>query len=222
MQKKRVRRNMVTPLRDSTLRHDGARTNSPPEFPVNQEGHSPQENAADSAGITAEVAAERRVHTRIPVSLGVDIVDTTTGVSISGRATDFGVGGCYVDTMNTFAEGTPVDVYLSWQECKLKLRALVSYAVNGRSIGMGLSFTGTSAQAGATLLDLLTGAAGPPFQKSTAQPPTPAAPAKSGDPARPLDLQPVVKVLERLLILLVQRGVINKAERAELLSRLLR
>jgi hypothetical protein len=81
-------------------------------------------------------ATEKRQHQRVPVSVGVEIVDARTRVRITGRATDFGVGGCYVDTMNTFAEGTPVDVFLHWQGRTLHLKALVSYAVNDRSIGM--------------------------------------------------------------------------------------
>ena len=62
-------------------------------------------------------------------------------------------GGCYVDTMNTFAKGTPVEVFFHWEGRTLHMHALVSSAVNGRSIGMGLSFIGASVEEGTNLLD---------------------------------------------------------------------
>jgi hypothetical protein len=99
---------------------------------------------ADAPGARPE--PEKRQHARIPVSIGVEIVDTSTGIQITGRATDVGVGGCYVDTINTFAKGTPVDVTLHWQERVLHMRALVSYVASRGTIGMGLSFIGASAE----------------------------------------------------------------------------
>jgi hypothetical protein len=160
---------------------------------------------------TVVEAVEKRNHARVPVSIGVTIIQSVTGARIMGRATDFGVGGCYVDTMNTFAEGTPVDVLLHWQEHTLHLRALVSYAVNGRSIGMGLAFTGTSAEAGATLLDWVTGLGGQP------QPPRqPALEIEAVSETKPTGAHGVRDAVNELLFLLVRKDVLTESEASQL------
>lgn len=114
---------------------------------------------------TAEQIEKRR-HTRYPVSVSAEVIETKTRARVTGRATDLGVGGCYVDTLNTFAEGTQVEVLLHWEGRTLHCRALVSYAVTGRSIGMGLAFTETATGQEATLLDWMSGLGGDPLAES--------------------------------------------------------
>jgi PilZ domain len=167
----------------------------------------------DSDPSAVEEAAEKRQHPRVPVSIGVEIVHAKTQVRITGRATDFGVGGCYVDTMNTFAEGTPVDVFLHWQGRTLSLRALVSYVVNGRSIGMGLSFTGTTAESGATLLDWVTGLSSEPPRR-------PAPKLVSGPESKLPGVQPLGEIIGQLVTLLVRKQVLTESEAAQLRDRL--
>lgn len=159
---------------------------------------------------------EKRQHPRLPVSLGVEIVDVQTRVRIMGRATDFGVGGCYVDTMNTFAKGTAVEVSLHWEGRTLHLNALVSYAVNDRGIGMGLAFTGTSAEEGANLLDWVTGPGGNPPE--SAQAPEPES-RMSAEPrlARAHRLE---EILDDLVALLVRKRVLSETEGAEIRDRI--
>ena len=167
--------------------------------------------AAEPAEVAAQ--AEKRLHPRVPVSVDVEIVDTKSGVRIAGRATDFGVGGCYVDTMNTFPRGTPVEVFLNWQGRTLRMRALVSYAVSDRSIGMGLSFIGASDKEGASLLDWLTGLNNDPpsdvWQK-----------VEPSEPAGPETLSPVGarQALYELLVVLARKKVLSQTEVTELLQ----
>ena len=113
-----------------------------------------QTDLSDAALSAVQEATEKRQHPRVPVSFGVEIIDTKTQRHVTGRAADFGVGGCYVETKGTFPEGSLVDVFLHRQERRLHLHALVSYA---DGTGMGLAFTGTSPEAGATILDWVTG-----------------------------------------------------------------
>jgi hypothetical protein len=57
--------------------------------------------------ITAE-RLERRGHTRFPVSISAEVTELKSRASITGRATDLGVGGCYVDALNPFPKGAHV------------------------------------------------------------------------------------------------------------------
>ena len=176
-----------------------------------------QSNPPESGLQAVAEAVDKRRHARVPVSLGVEIVDAKTRVHITGRATDFGVGGCYVDTMNTFAEGTPVEVFFHWEGRTLHMHALVSYAVNGRSIGMGLSFIGTSVEEGANLLDWITGLGGTPPQES-AQEPEPESRTDGG--AKLLRAHRLEEIVDELVALLVRKQVLTEAEGAELRDRI--
>jgi hypothetical protein len=168
-------------------------------------------SSADSENV--ESAAEKRQHARVPVSIGVEIFDSRTGTRIIGRATDVGVGGCYVDTTSTLAQSTPVEITLQWQGRALHMRALVSYVANGRSIGMGLSFIGASAEAGATLLEWITGLSADPA-RNPSRAPAPNAKAVSEDGV--VGSQDLKTTVGELLTLLVQKRVLTKTEGARL------
>ena len=58
----------------------------------------------------AAVQIERRSHTRFPVSISAEVTELESRAVIIGRATDLGIGGCYVDSMNPFPRGTRVGV----------------------------------------------------------------------------------------------------------------
>jgi hypothetical protein len=168
---------------------------------------------ASEPAVVAE-QTEKRLYPRVPVSIDVEIVDTKSGAHIAGRATDFGVGGCYVDTMNTLPRGTPVEVFLNCQGRTLCMRALVSYAVSDRSIGMGLSFIGASDKDGASLLDWVTGLNNDPpadvWQSQKAEPSEPAGPEASS----PVGAR---QALYELLVVLARKKVLSQTEVTELL-----
>lgn len=171
--------------------------------------------STDSGSPAITEVAEKRQHERVPVSLGAEIIDLNTRVCIEGRATDFGVGGCYVDTMNTLAQGTAIDLFLYWQERKLHLRAVVSYVANGRSIGMGLSFTGASAEEGATLMDWVTGLSGVgPRRRQQAPAPEPATKGKLSGTSR------LEETIGQLIALLVSKEVLTHSEGTRLREKL--
>ena len=87
---------------------------------------------------SAEVA-ERRAINRHQFSATAEVIDAETGSQISARTADMGLGGCYVDTMNPFAEGTLVQLRLHIGHSVFETSARVAYVHAG--LGMGLVFT---------------------------------------------------------------------------------
>ena len=58
---------------------------------------------------------------------------------LSGRVSDLGRGGCYVDTINAFPVGADVKIRIVKDHASFVAQARVLYASSG--IGMGLAFT---------------------------------------------------------------------------------
>lgn len=159
--------------------------------------------------VTAEQVEKRR-HTRFPVSVSAEVIEPKTRARVTGRATDLGIGGCYIDTLSTFSEGTQVEVLLHWEGRTLHCRALVTYAVSGRSIGMGLAFTETVAGQEATLLDWMTGLGGPPVVS-----PDQAGPENPSAAETELAKRPGLKeVVRELVELLLRKQLLTESEAA--------
>jgi PilZ domain len=177
----------------------------------------------DRPGKNAQSLAEetdKRRHARIPISVSAEVIDIRTRSRIPGRATDLGVGGCYVDCTNAFGEGTEVEVVFYWRGNTLQLRALVSYVVGGPSAGMGLSFTGTSAHQDATLLDWLTGREAE--ARAAAGPKPEQAPGAAASVTKKTNPRAVQEALDELLGLLMRKQVLNASEGARIRDRLSR
>lgn len=95
-----------------------------------------------------------RRYDRFPVSVSAVVTDTETRMRLTSRTTDLGTGGCYIDTLRPFSEGTQVDVVLCGEGRTLHCRALVSYSSNGSTApGMGLAFSEIAPDQAARLLD---------------------------------------------------------------------
>lgn len=166
--------------------------------------------------VTAEQLEKRR-HTRFPVSVSAEIIEIKTRASVTGRATDLGVGGCYVDTLSTFSEGTQVEVLLRREGRTLHCRALVTHAVTGRSIGMGLAFTEIAPNQEATLLDWVGALGGEPLRESKDQ----AEPEiKSGAETELANRLSLKEVVQELVALLVRKQLLTDSEAARFRSRL--
>jgi hypothetical protein len=82
--------------------------------------------------------ADRRGHPRYPVSASAEVLEPRTHTRITGRATDLGLGGCYVDTLSPFPVGTSVHMRMFTERHSFQTQATVSYALT--SMGMGLAF----------------------------------------------------------------------------------
>ena len=92
---------------------------------------------------------DRRERPRYPVSAAAEAVEPQSNMRLTGRATDLGMGGCYVDTISPFAVGTAIRVRLFSERHCFQTRAMVAYALPG--MGMGLAFSETNADQSASL-----------------------------------------------------------------------
>lgn len=83
-------------------------------------------------------SAERRKNVRFAVSASADMLELRTRTRLSGRASDLGAGGCYIDTVTPFPVGTSVVLNLTSENRNVHAMANVVYAHTG--MGMGLAF----------------------------------------------------------------------------------
>jgi hypothetical protein len=97
----------------------------------------PLAEAAAGGNKPAE-SAERRKNARFAVSASADMLELRTRTRLSGRASDLGAGGCYIDTVTPFPVGTSVVLNLTSENRNVHAMANVVYAHTG--MGMGLAF----------------------------------------------------------------------------------
>jgi PilZ domain-containing protein len=71
------------------------------------------------------------------------MLELRTHARLSGRASDLGAGGCYVDTVTPFPVGTSLMLNLTSENHNVHAKANVVYAHTG--MGMGLAFVEMSA-----------------------------------------------------------------------------
>jgi hypothetical protein len=83
--------------------------------------------------------AERRSSVRFQFTASAQVVDRLTGARFSTRTTDLGPGGCFVDTLVPFPEGTVVHISLSKGQNTFETDGYVVYSQAG--LGMGLAFS---------------------------------------------------------------------------------
>jgi hypothetical protein len=92
---------------------------------------------------------ERRKSARFPISATAEMQELRTRTRLTGRASDLGVGGCYVDTISPFPVSAPLLISLKSESHGFLAKAKVTYAVSG--MGMGLAFTEMAADQRARL-----------------------------------------------------------------------
>ena len=93
---------------------------------------------------------ERRRATRFPLTASINVEDLRSRASVTGRCSDLGTGGCYVDTLSPFTVGSVVKVTMERGRREFEALAIVSYA--HPSMGMGLAFTEIKPEHQAVLL----------------------------------------------------------------------
>jgi len=84
-------------------------------------------------------AHERRRHSRYPFTATAEIVEAKSQMRVQGRTSDLSLGGCYVDTMNSFPVGSIVKMRLTREARTFEAQAEVVYSLLG--MGIGLKFT---------------------------------------------------------------------------------
>src|SRR5258705_4521519 len=86
-----------------------------------------------------EKQPERRLAVRYPFTATAEIMDLRSNTRVTGRSSDLGLGGCYIDILSPFTVGSLVRVRLEREKKVFEAMAIVSY--DEQSFGMGLAFT---------------------------------------------------------------------------------
>jgi PilZ domain len=172
---------------------------------------------------------ERRSSLRFPFTAAAEVMDLKTKARVTGRSSDLGEGGCYVDTLAPFAVGSAVQIRLERGSHVLEATGVVTYALV--SMGMGLSFTGIKPEheslLGAWIAELsgeapaLPEAAPPSREKGMRANSGSDLPGESEQGA----LSAVVtnrQILNELINLMVRKKLINENEAAALLRQMYR
>jgi PilZ domain len=89
-------------------------------------------------GRAAKKFAEVRAVRRCPFVASVEVTELGSGTLLSARISELGLGGCYVDALNPFAQGTKVKLRIVRDQGAFEATAKVVYS--DLSFGMGLSF----------------------------------------------------------------------------------
>jgi hypothetical protein len=84
-------------------------------------------------------SAKRRSVRRCAFVASAEVTEPNSGALLSGRTSEVGLGGCYVDVLNPFPEGTLVGLRILRDKGVFETRAKVVYC--DPRFGMGLAFT---------------------------------------------------------------------------------
>ena len=181
------------------------------------------ELASGNAGVP-----ERRIAVRFPCTAAAEVVDLKSKARVTGRSTDLGLGGCYVDTLAPFAVGATVQVRLERDKREMEATGVVTYALV--SMGMGLSFTEIKPKYQMVLKDWIAelGGTGANPAQSPADPELEIQHESIGDLESSSEQAPTAtaagnrQVLNELINLMVRKRLINEGEAAALLRQMYR
>ena len=76
---------------------------------------------------------------RCPLVASAEVIDLHSGTRLSARISELGVGGCYVDALTPFPEGTMVKLRISRDQGAFESIGRVVYT--HANFGMGIAFT---------------------------------------------------------------------------------
>ncbi len=156
--------------------------------------------------------SERRLHSRFPFTVSVEAIDPQSQAKLIARTSDVGLGGCYVDTLNPFAAGTVIKIRLTKDEVTLEADAKVTFSQVG--MGMGVAFISAIPRQFRIFqkwLNELTG-------ESLPEPEPPERPETDAVVANSTKNPDFV--LRELLIALMTKGVLSRAEGEAMLHKL--
>jgi hypothetical protein len=158
-------------------------------------------------------AAERRKSKRYPITAGAVIIDVQTMARVTGRASDLGLGGCYIDVLTPLPVGTRVRLNLERNQRTFEAEAVVSYSL--QSMGMGLFFTGINPANDFLLNAWIAELSGEPAVQ-------PKEPAELGAQMESnlATITNLRQTMHELINLLVRKGVFTETEAAALLQRI--
>jgi hypothetical protein len=156
---------------------------------------------------------ERRQGIRYPFTAAAEIIEVFSQTRVTGRTSDLGPGGCYVDTLTPLAVGAVVRVRMERELRVFEAMATVIYA--HLSMGMGLAFTEIKPEHQAVLGAWMAELSG----ERLPEPEVVATGREAGMLSAVLSLR---QVLNELINLMVRKRIINENEGAALLRRMFR
>jgi hypothetical protein len=83
--------------------------------------------------------SKQRSVRRCSLVASAEVIDLHSGARLSARTSELGLGGCYVDSLNPFPEGTLVGLRILRDQGIFETQAKVVYC--DPRFGMGLAFT---------------------------------------------------------------------------------
>lgn len=157
--------------------------------------------------LSTDEAAERRGGIRYQITVSAEVIELISGTRFSTRTTDLGPGGCFVDTLMPLPVGASVRVRLHKDNMAIEVLGTVTYSQSG--LGMGVAFDNMPPEKASALdawLAELMSVKPTNFEVSHASSQAPAKAEHRSDAA------------QRLIRLLVKRGVISAADAAAILN----
>lgn len=161
----------------------------------------------DSSNAAVSSPVERRRNLRFPFSATVEVVESKSGTRVTGRTTDLGLGGCYVDTLSPLPVGAEAKIRIVRENETFEAQARVVYSLMG--MGMGLAFV--AAQPKQVRL----------FQRWVQEISGQGAPQQAAEVKRVEQTQTLQNVvLSDLILTLIQKKVLTEREGKDLLHKL--
>lgn len=157
--------------------------------------------------------AERRRHLRFPFSATLEAVDIKSGTKITGRTSDLGLGGCYVDTLTVFPVGTEAKIRIIRENETFEAQVRIVYSLNG--MGMGMAFISAQPKNVRLFQKWLHEING---QSATAQDTLSEAKPETAQAEKSQTLNNVI--LSDLIMTLMQKNVLTQQEGKDLLRKL--
>lgn len=167
--------------------------------------------------LSRRVGKERRNNPRYPFTATCDATEPKSHAKIIGRTSDLGRGGCYIDTIGPFPSGTILVVRINREHETLTMEGKVAFAQPG--MGMGVSFTKAEPDQQLVLDRWIGELSGEPL--ASPAPAANAAAAQRENGTKGSDVPPLY-VMNELILLLLQKGVLTEAEGKSLLQKLLK
>ena len=173
----------------------------------------PQPIALPARTETPTSWSDRRRSPRYSLTAPAEVTELRTKATIGGRCTDLSSGGCYVDTLSPFPQGTEVRIRIVQEPRSFLCEATVAFGQMG--MGMGLAFTTIMPSELRKLTEWLQ-------DLSCESLPSQQLPMASNSSPQEETLKADRNVLNQLISLLIRKRVINDQEGTELLRELFR
>ena len=82
---------------------------------------------------------KKRAVRRCQLVASAEVTEPSSGTRLSARISELGLGGCYIETLNPFPDGTQVHVRILRDQGVFETKAKVVYSQS--NFGMGLAFS---------------------------------------------------------------------------------